>query len=62
MEGGGREGAAMTNGQRKGRDEAVDSAVIKEEAPRVRASKLEGVYQANGAGCYTCCRQGGYQQ
>ena len=38
VEGGGREGAAMTNGQRKGRDGAVDSAVIKEEAPRVRAS------------------------
>ena len=31
-EGGGREGAALTNAQRKSRDGAVDSAVIREEA------------------------------
>ena len=30
-EGGGREGAALTNAQRKSRDGAVDSAVIREE-------------------------------
>ena len=43
-EGGGREGAALTNAQRKSRDGAVDSAVIREEAdeaggpPNVRAA------------------------
>ena len=43
-EGGGREGAALTNAQRKRRNGAVDSAVIREEAntpggpPKVRAA------------------------
>jgi hypothetical protein len=49
-EGGGREGAALTNTQRKSRDGAVDSAAIREEAdmaggpPKVRAATSgEGV-------------------